>query len=36
MGQMSRIIGGVAMTLFVIGVIANLKDLRRYVRISTM
>jgi hypothetical protein len=36
MGKITSILGGVAVTLFTIGLLANLKDLRRYVRISMM
>jgi hypothetical protein len=36
MGKATRIIGGVVLTLVALGILANLKDVRRYVRISTM
>jgi hypothetical protein len=36
MGKVARIIGGVVITLAAIGLLANLKDVTRYVRISTM
>ncbi len=36
MGKVTRIIGGVIVTLAAIGLLINLKDVKRYVRISTM
>jgi hypothetical protein len=36
MGKAARIIGSVIITLAAIGFLVNLKDVRRYVRISTM
>lgn len=36
MGRVTRIIGGVVITLVAIGLLANLKDVTRYVRMSTM
>ena len=36
MGKTARIIGGVVLTLAAIGLLANLKDVRRYIRMSTM
>ena len=35
-GRMSRILGGVVLGLITLGVLINLKDLKRYVRMSTM
>ena len=31
-----KLVGGVALALFAAGVISNLRDIKRYVRISTM
>jgi hypothetical protein len=36
MGKTARIIGSVVITLAAIGLLANLKDVRRYIRISMM
>jgi len=36
MGKTARIIGGLVIALAAIGFMANLKDIRRYVRMSTM
>jgi hypothetical protein len=36
MGRTARIIGGIAITLAAIGILANLKDVQRYIRISLM
>ena len=36
MEKAARIIGGVVLALIAIGAIANMKDIKRYVRISTM
>jgi hypothetical protein len=36
MEKAARILGGVVLALIAIGAIANMRDIRRYVRISTM
>ena len=36
MGKTAKIIGGMVIALAAIGLVANLKDIRRYIRISTM
>jgi hypothetical protein len=36
MGKAAKIIGGIVITLAAIGVLANLKDVKRYVRITMM
>jgi hypothetical protein len=36
MGKVARIIGGVVITLAAIGPLANLKDVRRYARMTLM
>ena len=36
MWKIAKIVGGVVLTVATIGVIVNLKDLKRYVRMSTM
>lgn len=36
MGKTVRIIGSVVLTLAAIGLLANLKDVQRYIRMSTM
>lgn len=36
MVKAAKIIGGVVITLAAIGLMANLKDVRRYIRMSTM
>jgi hypothetical protein len=35
-GRVSKVVGGVVLGLFVLGMIVNAKDIARYVRISTM
>jgi hypothetical protein len=36
MEKAAKIIGGVVLALIAIGAIANMRDIKRYVRISTM
>lgn len=36
MEKAAKIIGGVVLALIAIGAIANMRDIRRYVRMSTM
>ena len=36
MGKVAKIIGGVVITLAAIGLLANLKDVRRYARMTLM
>jgi len=36
LGRVSRLIGGVVIGLVVLGMIINSKDIRRYIRMSTM
>ena len=36
MGKAARIVGGVVLGLVTLGVIINMKDLKRYIRMSTM
>lgn len=36
MGKTAKIIGGVVIALATIGLLANLKDVKRYIRMSTM
>ena len=36
MAKAAKIIGGVVITLAALGVLANLKDVKRYVRITMM
>ena len=36
MGKTARIVGGVMLGLVTLGVIVNMKDLARYIRMSTM
>ena len=35
-GRVSKIVGGVVLGLVTLGVLINMKDLRRYIRMSTM
>jgi len=35
-GRMSKFVGGIVLGLVVIGMLVNAKDIRRYVRMSTM
>ncbi len=36
LGKVSKVVGSIVLGLFAIGVIVNAKDIRRYVRMSTM
>ncbi|HWD00398.1 MAG TPA: hypothetical protein VG456_26760 [Candidatus Sulfopaludibacter sp.] len=36
LGKLSKVVGGVVLGLVALGMIINMKDIRRYVRISTM
>lgn len=36
MGRTFKIIGGIALALLAVGVITQLQDIRRYIKISTM
>jgi hypothetical protein len=36
MEKAAKIIGGIVLALIAIGALANMKDIKRYVRISTM
>ncbi len=36
MGRTFKIIGGIALALLAVGVITQLNDIRRYIKISTM
>jgi len=36
MGKAARIVGGVVLGLVTLGVLINMKDLQRYIRMSTM
>jgi hypothetical protein len=35
-GRVAKIVGGVVLSLVTVGVIINMKDLKRYIRMSTM
>jgi hypothetical protein len=36
MGKAAKIVGGVVLGLVTLGVLINMKDLQRYIRMSTM
>ena len=36
LGKISKVVGSVVVGLFVLGIIVNSKDIRRYIRMSTM
>jgi len=36
LGKVTKVVGGVVLGLFVLGMIVNSKDIKRYIRISTM
>jgi hypothetical protein len=35
-GKTAKIVGGVVLSVLTLGVIINMKDLKRYIRMSTM